>query len=303
MASSVGLPASSAPQALSLPLSLGHGLSRPPSSQLLTRPPPLTAPPGFSMPPLHMSTLTLSGPATAMSQPLPPLQFGRFGSSEPTPMDADQPATAAPAALGLPGPGAAFDPAELAKIMSIHLVCLAETCLLKSDGSEWATLAELSDYVNRREALTVNLKGAGVLHPKGGASAASGAAAHLKPRGGVSKRSGGHGGAAASAARPGATSAPSARGGLTVWGTTPEEHTRRCDSDGCLFCGLSSHRWGPECPDHAAGLRGGPSSSGNVPRGPLHDPGAGPGRGGRGGAAGGRGGSGRGHGRGRGSGS
>ena len=35
---------------------------------------------------------------------------------------------------------------------------LAETCVLKSDGSEWATLAELSDYVNRREALTVNLK-------------------------------------------------------------------------------------------------------------------------------------------------
>ena len=191
MASSAGLPASSAPQALSLPLSLGHGLLRPPSAQLLTRPPPLTAPPGFSIPPLHMSTLTLSGPATTMSQSLPPLQFGSFGNSEAEPMDADQPATAAPAALGLPGPGAAFDPAELAKILAPMLAGAMQQ--------------------SAQQAQAVSFEG--VLHPKGGASAASGAAAnHLKPRGGVSKRSGSRSGAAASAARPGAASAPSARG-------------------------------------------------------------------------------------------
>ena len=165
---------------------------------------------------------------------------------------------------------------------------LAEVCVLEADGAEWSELAEVSDFVNRHEALTVNMKGAGVLHPKGGASAASGSATHLQPRGGVRKRMGRSGAASAPAARAGAASAPPASGGLTVWGTTLEENARRRNVDGCLFCGLSTHRWGPECPDHAAGLRGQASSSGNVPRGPLHDPGAGPDRGGRGGGAGGR---------------
>ncbi len=87
------------------------------------------------------------------------------------------------------------------------------------------------------------------------------------------------------AGRAGGASAPPS-GGLTVWGTSGEENARRRSVDGCLFCGLTIHRWGPECPDHAAGLSGAVSSSGNVPRGPLHDPGAGPGRGGRGGASG-----------------
>ncbi len=33
-----------------------------------------------------------------------------------------------------------------------------------------------------------------------------------------------------------------------MWGTTGEENARRRSVDGCLFCGLSTHRWGLSAP-------------------------------------------------------
>ncbi len=55
--------------------------------------------------PLHLSGLHLSAPAATAT----PVQFGSFASSA-APMDVDQPAATAAAAVQFPGAGAAYDP-------------------------------------------------------------------------------------------------------------------------------------------------------------------------------------------------
>ncbi len=64
------------------------------------------------MRPLHLAGLHLSAPATTATPvrpSLPPLQFGSFGSSA-APMEVDQSAATAAAAVQCPGAGAAYDP-------------------------------------------------------------------------------------------------------------------------------------------------------------------------------------------------
>ncbi len=175
---------------------------------------------------------------------------------------------------------------------------LAPICVAKHDNSEWSSLSELVSFAAKREALSKDAQGAGVMtKPSGAASLAAAATpAPLKVKsGGIKKTSG-------SSARPANahTGDGPSSGRYTVWGTAVEENARRDQAGECRFCG-GSHLWGPECPVRQRGKDQLPAiEGGRPPKMPLVMPAemqsrrrGGRGGGGGGGRSGGRGGRGR----------
>ncbi len=176
---------------------------------------------------------------------------------------------------------------------------LAGTCVLKADGTDWFTLAEVADYATRRNALPCTMQHPGVLTTQKGGSPAGGASAdgaHKTKSSGITKKWArkGRGGASKP---PSASSGAAASSDNSKWGTSDGENKRRWDAGGCLYCSREGHHWGSECPEIEAGKRQNPSSAGNRPVRPLEDPAVAPYQGGHGNGSG-RGRTGRGRGRG-----